>query len=187
MADLLSPTEKLERRRRSMEPLAPDELAIIDELPEEMSRQIAADIIAQGVAALCTQSNEHNAAARGAGFENAEHEVLAFLGSDWFAFLVETLLDRDESPSELVQAILDQAYDGTVQVVECPEPRPVWRRSGRRRREKGYTKALSETMPEGTLLLREYDRIIQVEYADTGCILLEVPLFARLSTEVEYA
>ena len=103
---------------------------------------------------LASPSNAHaQASARSAGFENSEHEALAFIASDLFDAIVQSLgLD----PLEQAQRLIEQRWDD-VQVIQLDKPIPSNGngRYAKRRRVKHLGDRVRETP-----LLEEYDRRI---------------------------
>lgn len=164
--------------RHGMGRLTPEEYAWIDSLTEFDARVVFADLIEHAMQVLASQSNEHNAAARSRGFENAEHEVLAFLSSERFTFLVDSLYQGNVAANELIQGILDKAYGPDVlTVVELDEPAPIVRRQGRRPANRGYTAPLVRDLEPGADALQEYERAIQEEQMHPDQLILELPGF----------
>ena len=152
-----------------------------------LTRELAAEVIQQAIRVLCFPNKDDDAAARSIGFENSEHEVLAFFASDWFETLVNLVCpDYDRPIDEMIQEILDKVYDGKIVVVPS-EDGLIRRRPGRRPKGKGYTPHMAHTAEPGTEILEAYNRILEVEQVDTDCIVLEVPLFSRAKQEVSYA
>jgi hypothetical protein len=152
-----------------------------------LMRELAAEIIQQAIRVLCFPNKDDDAAARSIGFENSEHEVLAFFASDWFETLVNFVCpDYDRPMDEMIQGILDKVYDGKIVVVPSKDGL-IRRRRGRRPKGKGYTPHMAHDADEGTELLEAYNRILEVEQVATDCIVLEVPLTSTTKQEVVYA
>ena len=152
-----------------------------------LTRELACTIIQQAIRVLCFPNKDDDAAARSIGFENSEHEVLAFLASDWFETLVHFVCpDYDRPIDEMIQEILDKVYGGKIVVVPS-EDGLIRRRRGRRPKGKGYTPHMAHTVEPGTELLEAYNGILEVEQVLTDCIVLEVPLTARVKQEEVYA
>lgn len=141
------------------------------------AQQLALAIVTQAITALSTQSNEHIAVARQVGFENAEHEVLAFLSSDWFDLLLSVICtsDNSRSPIEFAQEIVDRAYGpGKIKVVPRELPDEILRRDG----PKGYkyVDRISDTARPGTGILEVYNDVLRQEIIQPDCIVIEVTL-----------
>jgi hypothetical protein len=157
------------------------------EIQNTLTRELACTIIQQAIRVLCLPSKDDDAAARSIGFENSEHEVLAFLGSDWFDTLVHLACpDYDRPIDEMIQSILDKVYDGKIVVVPSKDGL-IRRRRGRRPKGKGYTPHMAHDADGGTELLEAYNRILEVEQVTTDCIVLEVPLTSTTKQEVVHA
>jgi len=137
-------------------------------------------MISSASSALANQNSAGDAAARSTGFENAEHEALAFFGSDWFDQLVQGIKadepDRPGTPvpDDYVRAAIDRAYGDRIEVVTSIDDPEIPRRKGRRRRGKGYTRPLSNGRP-AVSLLHSYGEVIRQERVPLDCFILELP------------
>jgi len=144
---------------------------------------LACTMIRHASNGLTNQSGMNDASARLTGFENAEHEALAFLGSDLFDALVDAVLAQqagkpgERSPDEYVQDVIQRAYGGAVEVVtDAPGVgQTIPHRGGERPGGRGYVDPLSETSPAGTFLLDEYTQIIQAEQDTPDVLVIELP------------
>lgn len=131
---------------------------------------LAVAFMAQGTKVLCAPRNADTAVARSLGFENARHEVLAFLSSSWCESLMEVILGpgtdsdrRQMGPDECIQAALDRAYGaGRVSVAYRQVPVEFVRRKGRRKR------AYHPYCPVGHDIIDRYEAIILAEQRETA-------------------
>ena len=165
-------------------PLTEEELGYIRNMEPEWALEFATEIIANAVRVLGTQSNEHEAAARVNGFECAEHEVLAFLASDWFDLLITRIQGASPgtgprmSALEYAQHIVDEALGpGVLTVVKCKST-SIPRRKPDQRKRRGFkfVRRLSATAESGEELLGVYSNLILAEGLDPKCIIIEIPL-----------
>jgi hypothetical protein len=159
--------------------LTEEEKDLIRNMPTDDALELAYAVIGEGAAALASQSNDHNAAARAIGFENAEHEVLDFIASDWFDLMIDAICASSDtptgrSPAEYVQDVLDRAFDGAVAITECDDEE-ILRRTWEVPKGHKYASSLAEVAPAGTKLLEAYNRIIRVEQLPPLGLILELP------------
>jgi len=126
---------------------------------------LAVDIVGYGVNALEYQSKVGNANARRLGFENAEHEALVFLSSNWCEHLLEILLGNHTDPSDrtplrepnqIIQLALDHVYgEGAILIVSRIRPCTYIHRT--------HTRKHGETLPINTDscdLISRYENLI---------------------------
>ena len=163
------------------EPLTAEEIARIENMTNYDAEVLALAAIGQASRALATRTNDYNSAARSCGFENVEHEILAFLASDLFDLMVDSILDGQDAatkrtPLEYAQDVVDRAYgEGAITVVSC-EAEPILSRPGNRPRGKRYIEPLSQTLDSGEDILGGYNRMIELEQICPDVVLLEIPL-----------
>ena len=80
-------------------PLTCAERDKLNHLTDHDAIVLALAIIKQASSALSSPGHGYNAVARSCGFENAEHEVMAFLASDWFDLMVDSILESEPNQS----------------------------------------------------------------------------------------
>ena len=165
---------------KGTDPLTQTERDAITNMSVSDALELAYAMIGEGTAALATQSNEHNTAAHAVGFENAEHETLAFLASDWFDIVVDAICAGSgtptaRTPDEYAQDILDRAFGGDVVVVRCDDG-PLLRRTWDLPIGHKYSPSLARTVAPGTYLLSSYNAILELEQFNLERIVLVLPI-----------
>jgi len=164
------------------------EQRVIDNLSVSDALEIAISLIAGVANTLVVQANEDHAAARAVGFENAEHDMLTFIGSDWFDLIVDAaqaFSPDAPDPREYAQALVDAGLGpGTLQVVAI-EPRVPVRRIGKPQRGHEYILALVGTLEPGTDVVAAYEARIRAEQERPETITLELAGLT-LTIEVSY-
>jgi len=167
-------------------PLTEAEQRIIDDLSTSDAFDIVISLVSDVVPALAAQTNEDHAAARTAGFEDAVHDLLAFIGSEWFDLIVDAVLAGKPgagTPLEYVQAIVDGALgEGVLEVVEIEPRETVWWQD-RPPRGHQYGPSALQTAAPGTCVVEAYEARIRAVQEEPELIVLELPGFS-LAIEV---
>jgi hypothetical protein len=172
-------------------PLTEEEQRCIDELSTHDAVVIALGLVEDTMSILASQTNEDHAAARTTGFENAEHDALAFLASDWFEQIIDSLqalaphVPYARTALEYVQLCIDAALgEGVLEAYELDTPQGVIRRAMHRgMRGHTYMQPIAAMAPAGTDVLDEYESHIRAEQEEPEMIVLELPGFG-LAIEV---
>ena len=169
-------------------PLTNEEREKLNSLTNHDAIVLALAVINQASRALTNPGHGYNAAARSCGFENDEHEVMAFLSSDWFDLMIDSILESDpnrRAPVEYAQDMIDHAYgQGQIEVVPGGGEE-IRRREGRRPRGMFYVRAISETAKPGDDILDEYNHIIALEQVSPDLVVILVPLTGKEQDNAE--
>jgi hypothetical protein len=174
--------------RLSFGELTEAEQQVIDNLSTSDTLDIVVSLVSAVAPTLAAQTNEDHAAARAVGFEDAVHDMLTFVGSDWFDLIVDAVLAGKPgagTPVEYAQAIVDAALgEGVLEVVEIEPREPVWWQDKPPRGHKYGPPALQTAAP-GTCVVDAYEARIQAAQGEPELIVLELPgLTLALGIEV---
>ncbi|NIV32720.1 MAG: hypothetical protein GWN58_25730, partial [Anaerolineae bacterium] len=159
-------------------PLTEAEQRIIDELETDLALDIVISLVAKTVAGLAVQANADHAAARAVGFENAEHDLLTFLASDWFDVIVDGIQAEGRSGRtslECAQAVVDAVWGpGVLEAVEVTPREPVCRH-GKPPHGYEYLAPVADAAEPGTDIIEVYEARIRAEQERPDLIVLELP------------
>ena len=145
---------------------------------------LATAMIESAVNVLTSPSNAADAAAHIAGFENAEHEALAFLASDLFEQLVDHVqgcqrsYPGQQTPQELVRVAIRRAYGDKVRVVDVHPPGtsvPIVQRKWDRPDGKQFLPHLGRGEEYTGFLVRGYEQTIEAESIRPDQLILVLP------------